>query len=205
MYEKIIEKENVKSTNILPQSYTKIQKSLCSIIGESKLELILNKLYKSDEIIKSSYADFIIKRNNKPTILFKNNDYTSQVKKSEISKFINNIENNNCCGIFISQYSGITNKKNFQIEIHKNNILIYLTFVEYNSDKLSVAVDIIDDLSKKLDLVNNNMLEQINNEYLIFATKKEHLISNFYEQTNKNIDLLSDLELPSLCNYLSTN
>ena len=26
----------------------------------------------------------------------------------------NDIENNNCCGIFLSQYSGITNKKNYQ-------------------------------------------------------------------------------------------
>ena len=48
------------------------------------------------------------------------------------------------------------------------------------------------------------MLEQINNEYSIFASKKEHLISNLREHTKKTIELLSDLELPSLCNYLST-
>ena len=160
-----------------------------NIISESILELILNKLYCSSEIIKNSCNYFVIKRDHKPPILFKNS--ANQVDELEISKFINNMENNNCSGIFISQYSEIANKKNYQIEIHKNNILIYLFFDKYISDKISIAVDIIGDLSNKIELVNNilsdDILEEINNEYFVFARKKEYIISNLCEQTEKTI------------------
>ena len=129
---------------------------------------------------------------------------------NEISKFITDIENNDCHGIFLSQYSGITNKKNYQIENHKGKLLIYLNFVEYNSDKISVAVDIIDDLSKKIELVQNNniltdeLLEYINNEYSSFASKKETFMTYLRESNKKSIEMLTDMELPTLANYLST-
>ena len=188
--------------------------SLKGQLGETKLEFILNKLYGNCEIIKTfnktSCGDFIIKRDDKPTILFENKDYHSQVDKDEIIKFIKDIENNNCHGIFLSQHSSITNKKNYQIEYHKKSILIYLTFVEYNSDKISVAVDIIDDLSKKMLIVEDNnilsdeLLETINNEYSTFANKKEMFLTHLKESNKKSIDMINEFELPSLCTFLSS-
>ena len=183
-------------------------------IGESKLELVLNKLYGTDEIIKScnkaNSGDFILKRENKPKILFENKDYNYQVDKSEINKFIMDIENTDCHGIFLSQYSGISNKKNYQIEKHKDKILIYVNFVEYNSDKISVAVDIIDDLVKRMDIVDNNnilsdeILEHINNEYSTFANKKELFLTYLRESNKKSIEMVSEMELLTLGSYLST-
>lgn len=183
-------------------------------IGEIKLELLLNKIFTNSEIIrtsgKTSSGDFIVKRDNKQTIMFENKDYTYQVDKSEISKFINDIEKVKCHGIFLSQYSTITNKKNYQIEYHKGFILIYLSFVEYNPDMISVAVDIIDHLSLKLSLVEHSnvitdeLLDHINNEYSTFITKKNILISHLKDSTKKSIDLLTEIELSTLGNYLST-
>jgi hypothetical protein len=183
-------------------------------IGESKLEFILNKLYGNDEIIRSSNktnsGDFILKRENKPKILFENKDYNHQVDKSEINKFIMDIENTDCHGIFLSQYSSISNKKNYQIEKHKDKILIYVNFVEYNSDKVSVAVDIIDDLVKRMDINTNNnilsdeILEHINNEYSIFANKKETFLTFLRESNKKSIEMVTEMELHTLESYLSS-
>lgn len=182
------------------------------ILGEIKLENVLNKLYGTSEIINTTgcggMGDFIVKRHEKPNILFENKEYSNQVDKCEIIKFINDCENNNMSGILISNYSGISGKKNYQIDIHKNNILIYINFAEYNPEKISVAVDIIDDLYKKINLVNvniinDNILEYINNEYSIFTTKKESLVTYLKETNRKTIDLLSEIELPTLCSMLS--
>lgn len=182
--------------------------------GENKLESVLNKLYGNSEIIKTATktnsGDFILKREDKPTILFENKDYGSQIDKNEIIKFISDIENTECHGIFLSQSSSITGKKNYQIEYHKGKILIYLNFVEYSSDKIATAVDIIDDLAKKLSLVENNniltdeLLDYINNEYSTFASKKEKLMNYLKESNKKSIELLTELELPTLVNFLSS-
>ncbi len=182
--------------------------------GENKLEAILNKLYSNSEIIKTATktnsGDFILKREDKPSILFENKDYGSQVDKNEVIKFISDIENTECHGIFLSQSSSITGKKNYQIEYHKGKILIYLNFVEYSSDKIATAVDIIDDLAKKLSLVENNniltdeLLDYINNEYSTFASKKEKLMNYLKESNKKSIELLTELELPTLVNFLSS-
>jgi hypothetical protein len=183
-------------------------------IGEHKLEFILNKIFINSDIIRTSNknnsGDFIVKRDDKPTILFENKDYNHQVDRQEIIKFINDVQNNDCHGIFLSQYSSIATKKNYQIENHKGKILIYIQFVEYNTDKISVAVDIIDDLVKKLFNVHNNnlltdeILEHINNEYSIFATKKENLMTYLRENNKKTLDMLNEIELPSLATYLAS-
>jgi hypothetical protein len=61
--------------------------------GEQNLHSILNSLYQSADIkntsgLKSS-GDFIMRRLDKPAILFENKDYKYNVDKDEISKFIN--------------------------------------------------------------------------------------------------------------------
>jgi hypothetical protein len=152
----------------------------------------------------------LIKRDGFTPLLFENKDYNAQIDRNEISKFIIDIEKNECNGIFLSQHSGICNKKNYEIEYHKGFILIYLNFVEYNIDKIRIAVDIIDHLSSKLKLLENNntitddLLEYINNEYSIFSSRKEAFLTHLRDSNKKSIDYLTTFELPTLCNYLST-
>ena len=48
----------------------------------------------------------------------------SNVKKDEVDKFLRDVTNKDCHGIFLSQTSGVVGKDNYQIDIHNKNILI---------------------------------------------------------------------------------
>jgi hypothetical protein len=180
------------------------------------LESILIKLYPSSEIINTtgqiSSGDFILKRNNQVKILIENKNYESNVPKREIDKFILDVETQNCSGIMISQHSGISFKKNFEIDINNGNILIYIHNMNYESDKIVIACDIIDNLSYKIKELNgtdehvkisSNILQLINEQYQRFIEKKELIISQLNNNTKQIIESLKDLELSELNNILS--
>ena len=184
--------------------------------GEHNLCSILTSMFPSAEIqdttgIKAS-GDFIVRRLDKPAILFENKEYKANIDKDEIAKFIRDIDTQNINGIFISQYSGISFKQNYQIDIHKGNILVYLQNCEYSSDKIRIATDIIDSLSVKVQEMNiddnNNiskeMLDDINDEYQSFILQKESLttcLKDFQKKMNTQIE---SLKLPTLDKYLDT-
>jgi len=184
--------------------------------GEQNLSTILNSIYPSAEVkdttgTKAS-GDFIMKRLDKPTILFENKEYKANIDKEEIAKFIRDIDTQSTHGIFISQYSGIAFKQNYQIDVHKGNVLVYIQNCEYSADKIRIAVDIIDSLSTKIQELNidednkisKEMLDDINQEYQDFINQKEALITvltDFQKRLKAQID---DLKLPVLDKYLET-
>jgi len=184
--------------------------------GEQNLCSILTSMFPSAEIqdttgIKAS-GDFIVRRLDKPNILFENKEYKANIDKDEIAKFIRDIDIQNINGIFISQYSGISFKQNYQIDIHKGNILVYVQNCEYSSEKIRIATDIIDSLSVKVQEMNiddnNNiskeMLDDINEEYQSFILQKESLttcLKDFQKKMNTQIE---SLKLPTLDKYLDT-
>ena len=182
--------------------------------GEQNLYSILNSLYSNAENKNTSgmkaSGDFIMKRNDKPSILFENKDYDHNVNKDEIVKFIRDIDVQNMNGIFLSQYSGISFKENFQIDIHKGNVLVYIHNTEYSPDKIRLAVDIIDSLSVKiveLNIDENNniskeMLDDINEEYQNFINQKELLITVLKDFQKKMTSQIDSLKLPALDKYL---
>jgi hypothetical protein len=157
--------------------------------GEAKLSNVIRNLFPEANIINTSgqtgNGDIILERTNKPTILFENKEYTANVPKPEVVKFINDTNNNNCSGILLSNTSGIVNKSNFQIEITNNNVLVYVHKAEYDEVLIKSAIDIIDNLYNKIELlesgdnnigVNRDSLENIKNEYLTFVnTKRQHM------------------------------
>jgi hypothetical protein len=115
-------------------------------------------------------------------------------------------------GIFISQYSGIAFKQNFQIDINKGNVLVYIQHCEYSVDKIRIAVDIIDNLSGKLQDLNldeeNNtiskeVLDEINAEYQAFINQKDSMITVLKEFNKKMTTQIDDIKLPCLDKYLS--
>ena len=117
-------------------------------------------------------------------------------------------------GIFISQYSGIAFKQNFQIDINKGKILIYIQNCEYASDKIRLAVDIIDNLHIKLQDINydneNNtisaeMLADINTEYQTFITQKDSMITFLKDFQKKMTNQIEELKLPVLDKYLESH
>jgi hypothetical protein len=184
--------------------------------GENNLFSVLSSLFPSSEITDTTgtkaSGDFIMKRMDKPTILFENKDYAHNINKDEVAKFIRDVETQNMNGVFMSQYSGISFKNNYHIDINKGNILVYIQFCEYSPDKIRIATDIIDYLSSKVEELNlgetNNIpkqvLDDINDEYQIFLSQKETMIMtlrDFQKKMNTQIDAI---KLPSLDKYLIT-
>ena len=209
-------------------SQTKLQEELTEFLGkynvssnkgkygEQNLCNILNTIYPNAEVrdttgVKSS-GDFIMERLDKPTILFENKDYKQNINKEEIAKFIVDVDNQNTHGIFLSQYSGIAFKQNYQIDIHKGKILVYVQFCEYSIDKIRIAVDIIDNLSGKLEDLNQEdesntiskeLLDGINEEYQKYISQKEAMVVLLRDFQKKMSAQIDDIKFPELDKYLS--
>jgi hypothetical protein len=179
------------------------------IQGENKLYKIINDEYSNAELEntsgKSGMGDMILKRQDKPSIIIETKEYTTNVKKDEIDKFLRDVNKNNLCGIFLSQRSGIVGKDNYQIEINNNNILVYVHYVEYDITKIKIAVNIIDFLLEKLKDINKNdititnqILKDINYEFNKFITQKNIIITELKDYHKKLLEQLIQLSLPNL-------
>lgn len=215
------EKINTKINDYIDKFNNSTDKGLLS---ENKLNYILQNLYTEGEIINTSKdyhkCDFLLKRNNKKDILIENKDYKDNVPKTEIIKFLSDLTNynstnyDNANGILISQNSGIANKKNFQIDIDNNNIILYIHKCEYDKDIIKCGVDIIDHLTIILKDLNNKTnntisistetLNEINNEYLAFINRRQTLKNYINDSNKKIIDQLMEMEMPNLSHILKS-
>jgi len=183
-------------------------------ISEAELYFILQSLMPSDEIIKvnsdTATCDLKVNRmdKNKPSILFENKDYSRSVTSDEVKKFERDLQIQKLHGIFISQKSPITYKNNFQIDIINGIIHIYISNAEYDTNKIKIAIDVIDSLAIKLKLIENNNeddyfinkedMEDIIEEYKNFVTQKLQMIDTIKLLTKQLIDKLEDIQLPKL-------
>jgi len=156
----------------------------------------------------------VMKRIRKPDVLIHNYELDTNVSSDEMASFMNVLSDENKCGILISQYSGISNKNDFQIEFHNNNVIIFIHNSEYSNHKIEAAVNIIDHLYFKLQQFNKtginddftipkDVLEIINNEYQMFMTQKLAVIDVLKESQKKVIAQIDEIKFPSLDKYLS--
>jgi hypothetical protein len=204
-----------------------------NVTNKDSISIILNKIYSTSEIIplnKSFYNsmfsrtpennpqnnnnNFIIKRMNKQKVLIQNIDIDRNVNNDEIREFIQNMEDNNCHGVFLSQKSGFTSKPNFHIETHNKLIMVYVHNVEYSAEKITAAIDIIDNLYSKLRELNiensyeisieKDVLEEINKEYQAFIIHKESIMNVLKESQKKLFTQIEEFKFPALDKYLST-
>jgi hypothetical protein len=217
-----------ENSSIALSSQTKLQEELGEFLGkynvssnkgkfgEENLSTILNSMYQNAEIKNTSgtksSGDFLMRRLDKPTIMFENKDYRANVDKDEVAKFIVDVENQNTHGIFLSQYSGITFKQNYQIDIHKGKVLVYVQNCGYSPDKIRIAVDIIDNLYVKLEdlceddennTISKEILNDINEEYQSYITQKENMLTIIKDFSKKITSQIDDLKFPELDKYLS--
>jgi len=183
-------------------------------ISEAELYYILQSLMPSDEIIKvnsdTATCDLKINRmdKSKPSILFENKDYSRSVTTDEVKKFERDIQTQKLHGVFISQKSPVTYKNNFQIDIINGLIHIYIPDAEYDTNKIKIAIDIIDNLALKLKLIENTNnddysinkedMEDIIEEYRIFISQKLQMIDTIKLMTKQLIDKMEDIQLPKL-------
>lgn len=191
-------------------------------VSENILTNVLQMLYPIAQIeyvgTTKESGDILLTRKNKSCILFENKNYdSSPVGKVEIDKFIRDAEIQNCNGILLSQKSAIVNRDNYEIEIRNNKILMFIHNVEYNSDKIKVAVDIIDYLQESLNTINEmnddtekfhidkTSLDEINTEFQNFTINKLNHIKTIKEYNTKLLNQVDNLKFPNLENILSKN
>jgi len=185
-------------------------------ISENILYNTLLKYYTSAEIelvanVKET-CDIKIRRYNKPIIIIENKNYNRNVPQDEVKKFMRDTEIQNCCGIFLSQNTGICNKDHFQIDIHNSNILIYVHNANNDAQHVITAIKIIDHIKNTLDTLNINKenisvdkytLEDINKEFQQVIQQKHVLtkcLKDFQGKMQKEID---EIKLPSLHDLLA--
>lgn len=191
-------------------------------ISENLLFNVIQTLYPNAQIdyaggTKES-GDIILTRKDKSVILFENKNYDNNVGKSEIDKFYRDIDVQKCNGILLSQKTAIVNKDNYEIELYNGRIVIFLHNVNYDSDKIKTAVDIIDHFQEILYDINENndsnnasieickyKLEEINTEYNNFINVKMNHIKTIKECSQKMLSQAENFKLPNLENILSKN
>ena len=187
---------------------------------EKQLSTVLTKMYNSSEVHNpnktksNTTGPILLKRQRKYNILIDNKDIEDNISLEEVQCFFTLIDEQNCNGIFISQNSGIFGKKNYQIELHNNNIIVFVHQCQYSPSKIEIAVDIIDQLSSKMRqfkhqtdedcTIPKELLDTINNEYQLFLSQKTAVIEVFKESQKKVLSQIDEIRFPSLDKYLAT-
>jgi len=190
-------------------------------IGERKLAGIINTLYPSCELVDTTSSgggkgDFIMRRPGKPQILFETKEFAdgSKVPKKDVIKFLNDVKDNECCGILVNHTGAITEKDNYFFEFHMGKVMLYIHDANYEMDKIELAVRLIDYLDDRIREMNNiscggniitdDVMEQINTEFATFNESKERMMTDareFYNNTKRNLEMM---HFVGLHKFLST-
>jgi len=193
-------------------------KSPVTVPTTNQMSSVLTKLYNTAEISVQnplgSPGVILMKRIRKTNILVQSKDSDENICLDDIQSFMNLVEEHNSNGIFVSQRSGIATKKNYQIEIHNNNVIVFIHNGEYSPSKIELAISIIDNLSTKLRqqqgktaddcAIPKDVLDTINNDYQLFISQKTAIIDVFKESQRKVLAQIDELRFPSLDKFLST-
>jgi hypothetical protein len=185
-------------------------------ISENILYNIITPLYPTAEILSvgstKETGDIMIHRKDKPTILLENKNYDRNVTTDEVKKFLRDIDTQNCCGIMLAQHSGIANKDNYQIDYINGNIVMFIHNVEYQPERIKIAIDIIDSLKIQMSelqydsgdtTVDKSVLEAINLEYQNFITQKMSHIKTIKDFNQRLISQIEEFNIPSLEHLLN--
>jgi hypothetical protein len=199
------EEHNLEDNNLMSY-YAEVENNNSlnyNITGKKMFESLLNKLKPTSEITKNidnnlSY-NFMMNRINLKKIIIESKENNENIKDYQVDSFIDACTNLNCSGIFVSQKSGIINKDNYQIDIINKNILVYIHYLNYDIEKIKIAIKIIDNIHEKLFLnrisnnqfVSNDELKEIKKEYQCFMKQKceikkyiKDVFSNITNQLN---------------------
>ena len=190
-------------------------KGQCS---ENMLGNILNKMYPTAEVINTTAlkasGDFILKRPGKQTILLENKNYEANVNLDEIKKFLRDVNEQKTHAIMMSQFSGIVSKPNGFIEINDGKVIIYLHNVDYSQERIKMSIDVIDNLSERLEEISNvddndgyvikkDVLDRINDQFQLFLTQKEMIITTVKDTNKKLLSQIEDIKMPDLSLFLN--
>ena len=159
-------------------------------------------------------GDIILIRNDKPKILIENKDHISMnVPKIDVEKFIRDCEIQNCCGIMLAQHRGIANKNNFELQLNNSNVLLYLHEVNFDKDKIKIAIDIVEQFKAKIDetfdndedcVIDKDTLYEINREFNNYMSQKSNMVKLLRDFNDKMSFSINELKIPTLEKYLNS-
>lgn len=199
--------------------------------AENQLEQVVYDLFPLGSLEKTAgdkqSGDFILSRQDSPTILLENKLYESKtIPYKEVEKFVRDCEVKNCHGIMLSQHMPIFGRSNFQWEMHKGLVLLYVSNVNFDPIKIKIAVNLIDSLvqnkqmfkqsgggeddeedeqdTKNSSYIANETLDAIYQDYKSFEQQKENLHVLVRDQNKKLRDQIELLQMNSLTKYLDT-
>lgn len=176
-------------------------------------------------------CDILFDRGNGlPKILVENKDYTTTVNTRQVEKFVSDIKRHQCCGLFLSQATGITHRADYSFELVDGHVCVYLHAVRYDINKINTALAIIDHLWEQLQIVDaqraaihdaaattaitidSTTITAINTEVCAFGKAKEGMLrmiqenekiaAGFHKDLRAQIDLL---RLPTLGQFLTVH
>jgi hypothetical protein len=186
-------------------------------ISENLLFSALHSLFPCAQIdsvgTTKETGDIMLSRKDKPRILIENKNWDKNVVQEEVKKFLHDVDQQDCCGLFLAQNYGIANKEDFEINIHNGNVLVYVHQAKNDSEKIKIAISIIDHLKYRLDLIHEKTdvdviskerLDNINLEFQTFVTQKLAMIKHVKDFQTKLVKMIDDVKLPSLEEHLST-
>jgi len=208
---------NMESNKSVGEVLKKFENSsLKGAISEQITYNLLRTMYAENQIqyvgsTKDS-GDILITRNGQPKILIENKDYKAKVDQIEIDKFIKDLKTQNCSGILLSQNSAVANKNQYDIKFYGNNIGIYIGYVEYDTNKIQIGINMIDEIKARIpeiDLENDTIqidnvdLEIINREFNIFVSQKLKHIKSIKDWSKRLINETEEMNIPTLYSILN--
>ena len=213
-----------QAATALTQSVSEVLKKMenSSIKGKISENILFNTLvsmYPCAQIdsvgTTKETGDIIMTRKDRPRILIENKNWDKNVVQEEVKKFLHDVEQQNCCGLFLAQNCGIANKEDFEINVHNGNVLVYVHQAKNDPDKIKIAISIIDHFKMRLDQMNDKSavnaetickerLDNINQEYQAFVAQKLAMIRHVRDFQSKLCKMIEDVRLPSLEEHLSS-
>ena len=158
-------------------------------------------------------GDFMIYKEDEKFIMIEMKNYKTNVDREEITKFLNDVSNVKTHAIMVSNYSGIVGKPDFHVEIDDSCILVYLHNIQFSGDKIKMAVNLIENLSCKLKVIERQendegisikkeVLDRINGELSQFLESKSKLCQIMKEQHKSNLSQIENMNFPDLSIFL---
>ncbi len=159
--------------------------------GENNIQTILNSLFPNaiiqDTHTQSRSGDLRIELQG-IQILYENKNFTSNVPKRDIDKFIRDVQESDVhCGIMCSENTGIANRNDLDIEILEGKPMIYLHNTKDNVDKIRVAVLILVNILQNNLELDTSMIQKIKD-----LVKETEEITKIYNLQKKHLNLMTE-------------
>ena len=183
----------------------------------NSFEFVLSQTFPTASIFNAYVLnnEFMLLRTDKTDIYVETYEMRDRnVSAAEVKRFVNCCVEKQANGIIISQNTGITGKPNYSVEIQNNRVIVYLHKMTYSSDKLQIAVDMIDALTLKLAdfffssenkyTIPKEVLDDVNREYQQFIIQKELILTMVKDHHKRLLSQLDEFRFVALDKYLAT-